>query len=112
MSFQKMTIKGYWYTDAQTRTAMADLQKQYGYQSDPHGAVAYAGLKESGFLKDNIGIFLETAHPAKFPEEVEKSSQVNVKMPESLKEIMKLEKRAIKIENSYESLLKEIRHIS
>jgi len=105
-------IKGYWYTDAQTRTAMADLQKQYGYQSDPHGAVAYAGLKESGFLKDNIGIFLETAHPAKFPEEVEKSSQVNVKMPESLKEIMKLEKRAIKIENSYESLLKEIRHIS
>lgn len=105
-------IKGFWFTDDQTRSAMVELQKKYNYQSDPHGAVAYAGLKESGLLKDHIGIFLETAHPAKFPKEVEKSSQVNVKMPESLKEIMKLEKKSLRIENSYESLLKEIRHIS
>lgn len=97
-------IVGYWFTDDQTRAAMAQLQAKYAYQSDPHGAVAYAGLKESGFMKDTIGIFLETAHPAKFPEEVEKSTQVRVQMPEALSEIIKLEKKAISMENSYECL--------
>jgi len=98
-------IKGFWYTDGQTRSAMADLQKQFGYQSDPHGAVAYAGLEESGFLKDYIGIFLETAHPAKFPDEVEKSTNQKVQIPQALTEIMKLEKNAIEIPNSYKILL-------
>jgi len=98
-------IKGYWYTDDQTRSAMVDLQTTYSYQSDPHGAVAYAGLKESGLLNDSIGIFLETAHPAKFPEEVEKSTAVEVQIPDTLKEIMKLEKNAIKIPNEYNFLL-------
>jgi threonine synthase len=94
-------IKGYWFTDDQTRSAMAELQKQYGYQSDPHGAVAYAGLKESGLPDNNIGIFLETAHPAKFPDEVEKSTNQKVEIPAALSEIMKLDKKAIKIENDY-----------
>jgi threonine synthase len=98
-------IKGYWFTDDQTRAAMADLQAKYGFQSDPHGAVAYAGLIESGFLKDNIGIFLETAHPAKFPGEVQKSTHVKVQIPEKLAEIMTLDKKAVKIPNVYDDLL-------
>jgi len=102
-------IKGSWYTDDQTRSAMVDLQNKYNYQSDPHGAVAYAGLKESGLLKDHIGIFLETAHPAKFPEEVEKSTHVSVQIPEALKEIMRLEKKSIKMGNDYNSLLKHLK---
>jgi len=101
-------IKGYWFTDDQTRAAMAELQQKYGYQSDPHGAVAYAGLKESGFLKDNIGIFLETAHPAKFPEEVEKSTLQKVQIPGSLTEIMKLEKKSIQMDSRFESLRQEL----
>jgi threonine synthase len=101
-------IKGYWYTDDETRLAMVELQNRYAYQSDPHGAVAYAGLKESGFLKDNTGIFLETAHPAKFPEEVEKSTQTKVQIPGSLTEIMKLEKKAIKMDSRFESLRQEL----
>jgi threonine synthase len=101
-------IKGFWFTDDQTRAAMVELQHKYAYQSDPHGAVAYAGLKESGFLKDNTGIFLETAHPAKFPEEVEKSTQVKVKLPGTLTEIMKLEKKAIKMDSRFESLRQEL----
>jgi threonine synthase len=104
-------IKGYWYTDDQTRTAMVELQKQFGYQSDPHGAVAYAGLKESGLLKDHIGIFLETAHPAKFPEEVEKSTHVTVQIPETLIEIVKLEKKSVQMSNSYDSLLRKLQEM-
>ncbi len=101
-------IKGYWFNDNQTRAAMAELQQKYAYQSDPHGAVAYAGLKESGLLKDNIGIFLETAHPAKFPEEVEKSTLTKVQMPESLKKLMKLDKKAARISNGYTNLLEQL----
>jgi len=102
-------IKGYWYTDDQTRSAMAELQEKYGYQSDPHGTVAYAGLKESGLLKDNIGVFLETAHPAKFPEEVEKSTNTKVQIPEELTAILKLEKKSFKMANDYNSLLKHLK---
>jgi threonine synthase len=104
-------VKGYWFTDDQTRSAMAELQAKYAYQSDPHGAIAYAGLKESGLLKDNTGIFLETAHPAKFPDEVEKSTHVKVEMPEALNEVIKLQKKAIKMGNSYDYLLKELMQI-
>ncbi|MDO9257653.1 MAG: threonine synthase [Bacteroidales bacterium] len=104
-------IQGYWYTDDQTRTAMVELQKKYDYQSDPHGAVAYAGLKESGLLNDNIGIFLETAHPAKFPEEVEKSTHRRVQIPETLMEIMKLEKKSIQIPNDYSVLLEYLNQL-
>ena len=59
----------------ETRAALRELSNQYGYVSDPHGAVAYAGLKQyrekckTG--ADICGIFLETAHPAKFQEIVE-----------------------------------------
>jgi threonine synthase len=97
-------IKGFWFTDDQTRTAMAEIQNKYGYQADPHGAIAYAGLKESGLLKNSAGIFLETAHAAKFAEEVEKSTSVSVPIPDALKEILLLEKISIKLPNNYESL--------
>lgn len=104
-------MNGYWFTDAQTRLAMTQLQENYNYQSDPHGAVAYAGLKESGLLNDHVGIFLETAHPAKFPDEVANSTQKQVIMPESLTGIMKLEKKAVKIKNNYDSLLVELKRL-
>ncbi len=104
-------IKGYWFTDDQTRAAMAELQQKYAYQSDPHGAVAYAGIKKSDLMKDNTCIFLETAHPAKFPEEVEKSTLTKVQIPGSLKEIMKLEKKSIKMPNNYNSLLQQLKQM-
>jgi len=101
-------IRGFWYTDNQTRAAMTEIQEKYAYQADPHGAIAYAGLKESGLFKDHTGIFLETAHPAKFPEEVEKSTAVSVKIPDALAEILLLEKKAIRMPNSYLSLQKQL----
>ena len=105
-------IKGFWYTDDQTRSAMAEIQKKYSYQCDPHGAVAFAGLKESGLTKNNIGIFLETAHPAKFPDEVEKSTNHKVLVPDALKGILSLEKKSVMLSNSYEDLIKELRQIT
>ena len=104
-------VKGYWFDDEQTRMAMTEIQQRYGYQSDPHGAIAYAGLKESGLLGKYAGIFIETAHPAKFPEEVEKATQLKIEIPASLKEILLLEKKSIKIPNSYPSLLAQLQEM-
>jgi threonine synthase len=94
-------IKGFSFDDEQNRHAMAELQKLYSYQADPHGAIGYLGLREYGLAKDTLGIFLETAHPAKFPFEVEKATQIQVAIPEALKGLANLPSHSIKISNTY-----------
>jgi threonine synthase len=96
-------IKGYWFTDEQTLRAMYDLQNRYQYQADPHGAVAYLGLKEYMGKNDCCGIFLETAHPSKFPDEVERATNQKVQIPETLKDLMALRKRSVKMPNDFAS---------
>jgi len=69
---------------------------------DPHGAVGYRALEE--LLKDDeTGIFLETAHPAKFTETVEEIvGKGNVPMPGKLQSFMKGEKLSIEFSSKYE----------
>ncbi len=66
-------IKGYRFSDDETRNAMRAVYGAQGYTLDPHGAVGYAALRqyqrETG--RDITGVFLETAHPAKFKEVVD-----------------------------------------
>ncbi|MBI4231745.1 threonine synthase [Candidatus Peregrinibacteria bacterium] len=62
------------FTDEQTKEALRKVYKEYNYIMDPHGAVAYLGLQE--YLRQSMpapGIFLETAHPAKFKDVVEEA---------------------------------------
>jgi threonine synthase len=94
-------IKGYWFTDIETCQSMNRLQVDFAYQADPHGAVAYLGLKK--YQEDNecTGIFLETAHPAKFPDEVERATNIKVVIPDTLKKLMVLEKKSVKIPDSF-----------
>lgn len=99
-------IKAHSFDDDQNRESMKELQKTYAYQADPHGAIAYAGLKEFGLTNKQIGIFLETAHPSKFSDEVEKSTGIKVEVPDSLKRILTLHKSTIKITNNYFDLRK------
>jgi threonine synthase len=84
-------VKGYSYTDEQTKVAMKELSSKYNYTIDPHGAVAYLGLesylKEKG-IKEVNGIVLETAHPSKFIDVVESTINKQVKIPERLEEYM------------------------
>lgn len=98
--FQKLSaqIFGFTFSDAATKDAMRLVDSNYNYVMDPHGAVGYLGLKE--FLKthsDFTGIFLETAHPAKFADVVEDTIQRQIEIPDRLKEFMKGEKKSIKI---------------
>lgn len=60
-------IEGFYYSDEDTRFAVKYLQKAYDYIADPHGAIGFLALQQ--YLQDHPGhqgIFLETAHPAKF----------------------------------------------
>lgn len=100
----KSDIIGHWCDDDQTRLAMKELQDKYHYIADPHGAIAYDGLKHH-LPEDGIGIFLESAHPAKFPEEVNKVSGLQIQIPASLNNLMDKEKKATFIENEYAMLV-------
>ncbi|MFA6335434.1 MAG: threonine synthase [Bacteroidales bacterium] len=112
-------IKGYWFTDVQTCEALSELQKKFGYQADPHGAVAYLALKnfmeeypENRPKRDKpAGIFLETAHPAKFSDSVEMATGKKAQIPADMKVLMGLYKKSIKISNNLEDLKKHIFHM-
>lgn len=91
-------LAGFSFTDDQTRSAISELYTHFGYISDPHGAVGYLGLKE--YLKGKSGargVFLETAHPAKFREAVEPFINKPVEIPSSLRENLIREKVSVKI---------------
>lgn len=90
-------MSGTTYSDDQIRESLAECFKSSGYLTDPHGAVAFRALKEQ-LQPGEIGIFLETAHPAKFTETVEEIiGKGNVPMPERLLEFMKGEKKTVEM---------------
>jgi len=103
--FQKLSaqIFGSTFSDEATKEAMRLVDSNSNYIMDPHGAVGYLGLKE--FLKTNpnfTGIFLETAHPAKFADVVEDAIQKQIEIPDRLKEFMKGEKKSILISTDFD----------
>jgi len=102
-------LKGYWYNDAQTLASIDELRSLYGYEADPHGAVAYLGIKEYLKKHDATGIFLETAHPLKFQAETGINPSEKGSMPENLKELFLLPKKAIKMAPLF-SELKSLLH--
>jgi threonine synthase len=95
-------IVGCTYNDDQIRETLLSVYKSTGYLLDPHGAVGYRALAE--FIKDGeTGIFLETAHPAKFTETVEEVvGKGNVPMPGKLLAFMKGEKLSIQFSAKYD----------
>jgi threonine synthase len=91
----------YRQTDEQIRETLKEIYQKYNYIADPHGAIGYGGLKK--FLqKDEIGIFLETASPAKFYDEVEPILGITVPMPERLAEYARKQKNAIEMSSSFD----------
>ncbi len=95
-------IIGFHYTDDEIRKVISEVYNKYGYLCDPHGACGYQSLNE--YVKEEqIGVFLETAHPAKFTETVEAViGKGKVKLPAKLAEFMKGEKQSVELENNYQ----------
>ena len=96
-------LEGYYLTDDQTKKVMKTCYEENEYVLDPHGAIAYDALLKSGLTNDKTcGIFLETAHPAKFKDIVDDALDIDLPLPKKLKEIVNNKKTAVKMKNSYE----------
>ena len=86
-------ISGVSYNDEQIAETLKNCYQETGYLLDPHGAVGYRALKER-LNANETGVFLETAHPAKFLETVENIIGEKVEIPQKLQEFMKGEKKS------------------
>lgn len=89
-------ISGATYTDAQIAETIKDTYRSTGYLLDPHGACGYRALSE-GLQAGETGLFLETAHPAKFRDTVEPIVGETIRIPAKLQEFMKGTKQSIEI---------------
>lgn len=101
----KSKLSSYTITDAETRETIANVYKQYRYTTDPHGAVGYLALQR--YLDEHPGdkgIFLETAHPVKFPDAVEEITGKTISLPASLLPLMKQAKLSTFIEPGFAAL--------
>lgn len=102
----KSNIDGKHYTDEETKAIITAVHKEQGYILDPHSAIGYKGLKdylaEEG--KDLNGVFLSTAHPAKFLEVVEPLIDGEVQIPGALQEAMNKPKQSKPIPADFDAL--------
>ena len=87
-------ISGATYSDEQIRETMRQCYEETGYILDPHGACGYQALVD-GLKPGEIGVFCETAHPAKFKEKVDDILGIDVEIPERLAAFMRGEKQSV-----------------
>jgi threonine synthase len=87
------------YSDAQTLAAIAEVLERHSYLLDPHGAVAFAALRDlrSRIEEGSYGVLLETAHPAKFPEVYTGLERAKLETPERLRRLLQGRKRSVKL---------------
>ena len=93
-------ISGATYTDDQIAQIMRDCYARTGYILDPHGACGYRALKEQ-LEPDEIGIFLETAHPAKFKDTVDRILGIDLPIPEKLQAFMRGQKQSVPLSKDF-----------
>ncbi len=94
-------ISGTTYSDEQIAMTIKQVYKETGYLCDPHGACGFRALKE-GLNEGEDGIFLETAHPAKFKQTVDSIIGEDVNIPEKLAAFMKGKKQSVSMTKDFE----------
>ena len=95
-------ISGATYNDEQIRETVKKAYEETGYLLDPHGACGYRALEE-GLQEGEVGVFLETAHPAKFLDTVEGIIGKKVEIPAKLQAFMKGTKQSIPMAKDFAS---------
>jgi threonine synthase len=101
----KFMLSGYSITDEQTMETISKVWKEQQYLLDPHGAVGYRAMEL--YLEqfpNRKGFILETAHPIKFPEAVEKGIGKAIDYPAAIADLMKKEKNSILMEANTKQL--------
>lgn len=95
-------INGARYADNEIAATVKKCYQETGYLLDPHGACGYQAL-EDGLGENEVGVFLETAHPAKFLETVENMIGEKIAIPQKLQEFMKGTKKSIELPKDFTS---------
>ena len=93
-------IGGATYTDEQIKETLKECYERTGYLLDPHGTCGYRALKEQ-LQPGEYGVFLETAHPAKFKEKVDAITGGDVEIPARLQAFMKGTKQSVELSKDY-----------
>ncbi len=98
-------ISAFSFDDDATLAAIREMRDRYGYVSDPHGAVGYLALQKArrSLSFEGQGIFLETAHPAKFGDSVKKALGTEPDMPQRLKKYLDRKKTSHKMPADFEA---------
>lgn len=103
-------ISGATYSDEQIAQTLRECKQETGYVCDPHGACGYQALKD-GLLPGEVGVFLETAHPAKFKGVVDEILGTDIEIPAKLQAFMKGTKQSLSLSKDFadfkQFLLKE-----
>ncbi|WP_291721280.1 threonine synthase [Bernardetia sp.] len=98
-------IAGYRLTDRRIQNTIKDLYEGYDYLADPHSTVGYAALKNYLTPESEVGIFLATAHPAKYQEVVKQVlPYVEIETPTFLKEVLDKEKQIVPLSSKIDDL--------
>ena len=93
-------ISGATYKDEQIAETIQEVRTETGYVCDPHGACGYRALKE-GLKAGEVGVFLETAHPAKFKDTVDRILNDNIEIPAKLQAFMKGTKQSVQMTKDF-----------
>ena len=101
-SHEKITsiISGATYSDEAIKKTMCECYEKTGYILDPHGACGYQALAD-GLQLGEVGVFCETAHPAKFKEKVDEILSIDVEIPERLAAFMRGQKQSVPMTKNF-----------
>ncbi|HBU45608.1 MAG TPA: threonine synthase [Porphyromonadaceae bacterium] len=104
-------ISGYRFSDEEIQSVIKRVYEGSGYLLDPHGACAYLALRESRKTGET-GVFLATAHPAKFKETVENCIGKEIEIPKELEAFMKQKKQSHPLPRSFTAFKKALINLS
>ena len=93
-------ISGATYSDEQIKETMRQCYSETGYVLDPHGACGYRALQEN-LQPGEVGVFCETAHPAKFKEKVDDILGIDIEIPARLRAFMEGEKQSVELSKDF-----------
>jgi threonine synthase len=95
-------------SDGKTTATIKDVYARHKIILEPHGAAGWAGLQQNFLINledatsETLSISLETAHPAKFPEEITKTIGIDPDLPDSMLGQDNLKEMIYMVENSYD----------
>ena len=107
----KQDISGNTYSDVEIKNTIRTVYEKTGYLLDPHGACAYQALKDEK-KPDETGIFLATAHPAKFKETVEECIGSTIEIPQRLSAFMRRKKQSHLLSTDFNLFKKTLFNVS